>query len=209
MPSGNSNITITSNGNISMFTTGNSTAQLVVTSSGANIPGTANVVGNLSTGNANLGNLASANYFTGTLTTASQPNVTSLGTLTGLAVNGNITANYVNYNNGLTSNRTNVAVTTTATVIDQFAPATFRTAKYTISASSGNGYQSVETLLVHDGTNAYITIYGSISSNASGDPVDITANINGVSGNVTLYATANSSISATANVNVVAQYIKP
>lgn len=207
--SGNSNITLTSNANISMFTAGNATSQLTVTSTGANIAGYANVVGNISAGNINAGNLLTANYFTGTLTTAAQPNITSTGTLTGLAVNGNINVNYVNFNNGLTSNRTNVAVTTTATIIDQFAPATFRTAKYTISASSGNGYQSVETLLVHDGTNAYITIYGSISSNASGDPVDITANINGVSGNVTLYATANSSISATANVNVVAQYIKP
>lgn len=207
--SGNSNITITSNANISHFVAGNATSQLTVTSTGANIAGYANVVGNISAGNINAGNLLTANYFAGTLTTAAQPNITSTGTLTGLAVNGNINVNYVNFNNGLTSNRTNVAVTTTATVIDQFAPATFRTAKYTISASSGNGYQSVETLLVHDGTNAYITIYGSISSNASGDPVDITANINGVSGNVTLYATANSSISATANVNVVAQYIKP
>ena len=207
--SGTSNITITSNSNISMFTAGNATSQLTVTSSGANIPGYANVVGNITAGNVNAGNLLTANFFTGTLTTAAQPNITSVGTLTGLTVNGNITANYVGYNNGLTSNRSNVAVTTLATIIDQFAPATFRTAKYTISASSGNGYQSVETLLVQDGTNAYITIYGSISSNPSGDPVDITANVHGVSGNVTLYATANASITSTANVNVVAQYIKP
>jgi len=209
MPSGNSNITITSNSNISMFTAGNSTAQLVVTSSGANIPGTANVVGNLSTGNANLGNLASANYFAGTLTTAAQPNITSTGTLTGLTVNGNITANYVSYNNGLTSNRANIAVTTSATVIYSFAPGTVRTAKDNISESSSNAYQSVETLLVHDGSNAFITIYASISSNTAGDPVDITANINSGNGFVTLYATANSSITSTANVNVVAQYIKP
>ena len=38
--SGNSNITLTSNANISMFTAGNGTAQLVLTSTGANIPGT-------------------------------------------------------------------------------------------------------------------------------------------------------------------------
>ena len=207
--SGTSNITITSNANISHFVAGNATSQLTVTSSGANISGYANVVGNISAGNINAGNLLTANFFTGTLTTAAQPNITSVGTLTGLTVNGNITANYVGYNNGLTSNRSNVAVTTLATIIDQFTPATFRTAKYTISASSGNGYQSVETLLVQDGTNAYITIYGSISSNPSGDPVDITANVHGVSGNVTLYATANASITSTANVNVVAQYIKP
>ena len=53
MPSGNSNITITSNANISMFTAGNATAQFVVTTTGANIAGTANVVGNVNIG-ANL-----------------------------------------------------------------------------------------------------------------------------------------------------------
>lgn len=41
--------------------------------------------------NANLGNLVIANYFTGTLTTNAQPNITSVGTLTGLSVNGNTT----------------------------------------------------------------------------------------------------------------------
>ena len=94
-------------------------------------------------------------------------------------------------------------------MIDQFSPSAFRTAKYVISASSANGYQSVETLLVQDGaSSAYITIYGSICTNDTADIVDITANISGVTGNVTLYATANSSVVTTANVNVVATYIK-
>lgn len=44
--------------------------------------------GNLTTNNANLGNLATANFFTGTLTTAAQPNITSLGTLASLAISG-------------------------------------------------------------------------------------------------------------------------
>jgi hypothetical protein len=48
--------------------------------------------GNLLSLNANLGNVAEANFFTGTLTTASQPNITSVGTLTSLAVTGNITS---------------------------------------------------------------------------------------------------------------------
>lgn len=40
--------------------------------------------------NATLGNLASANYFSGNLITAAQPNITSLGTLTTLSVTGNV-----------------------------------------------------------------------------------------------------------------------
>ena len=55
MKNSTSNITIASAGNVSTFIGGNATAQLVVTETGANIPGTANIVGN-----ANVGNLNSA-----------------------------------------------------------------------------------------------------------------------------------------------------
>ena len=50
-------------------------------------------VGTSSSGSITGANIISANYFTGTLTTAAQPNVTSLGSLTSLtlAANGNIT----------------------------------------------------------------------------------------------------------------------
>ena len=41
---------------------------------------------NIRSGNAQLGNTVSANFFTGTLTTAAQPNITSVGSLTGLTV---------------------------------------------------------------------------------------------------------------------------
>ena len=165
------------------------------------------VTGNITNGNITGGNLVSANYVTGTLTTNAQPNITSIGALSNLEVSGNISANYVAFSGGAVSNRSNVSVTTSATIIDEFAPATFRTAKYVISASSANGYQSIETLLIQDGSSAYITIYGSLCTNNAADLIDITANVNGVSGNVTVYATANSTVSSTANVNVVAQYI--
>jgi hypothetical protein len=160
------------------------------------------VTGNVSAGNFTGANLVSANFFTGTLTTAAQPNITSVGSLTSLDVTGNITAEYIKPI-GYSTDRANVSVTTN-TVIDQFTPGTFRTAKYVISASGDNGYQSVETLLVHDGVDAFITIYGSICSNVSADIIDVSANINGVSGNVALYATT---ASGNVKVNVVASYI--
>jgi hypothetical protein len=217
---GTSNITLASGGNVSTFIGGNATAQLVVTSTGANIAGYANIVGNANIGNvgatagsftanvtagnvyANSGTIG-ASLLTGTLTTAAQPNITSLGTLSSLTVTGNVTTGNVKLNGGLLSNRSNVSISG-ATVIDQFAPATFRTAKYIISASGDNGYQSVESLLVHDGVNAYITIYGSICSNVSADIIDVTANINGVSGNVSLYA---ANTGANVKVNIVSSYI--
>ena len=199
---------ITATGNVSG---GNLTTGGVVAATG-NVSGgnltTGGVVaatGNVTAGNvyANSGTIG-ASLLTGTLTTVAQPNITSVGTLSSLVVSGNVTAGNVRLNGGLTSNRSNVAVTTN-TVIDQFAPATFRTAKYIISASGDNGFQSIETLLVHDGTDAYITIYGSISSNVSSEIINLSANLNGVSGNISLYA---SNIGPNVRVNIVSSYIQ-
>jgi hypothetical protein len=53
---------------------------------------TINTYGNIHAGNANLGNLATSNYFTGVLTTNAQPNITSVGTLASLSVTGLTTA---------------------------------------------------------------------------------------------------------------------
>ena len=73
---GNSNVTIpTSNGNINMSAVGNANI-LVVTGTGINVAGTINATGTIT------GNLS------GNIITASQSNITSLGTLTGLTVNG-------------------------------------------------------------------------------------------------------------------------
>jgi len=163
------------------------------------------VTGNISGGNISTGGTANVtgNLVAGNITTAGTANVGTL-IVTGATNFGNLTANYVALNGGLTSNRSNVTVTTN-TVVDQFPPSTFRTAKYIISASGDDGYQSVETLLIHDGTTSYITIYGSICSNATADIIELSSNINGVSGNVALYATGTS---ANLKVNMVSTYIK-
>jgi hypothetical protein len=151
-------------------------------------------------------NLVSANLLTGTLTTAAQPNVTSLGTLSSLTTSGNVVVGgNVKVQVGITSNRANVAVGNTATVIDQFAPGSWRTAKYVISGSGDDGFQSVEALLVHDGVDSYVTIYGSICSNNSSDLITLSSNISGVTGNVTVYAVSDSD---NCYVNLVSSYIK-
>jgi hypothetical protein len=212
---GTSNVSIpVSNGNVNLVAGGNTT--MVVTATGSNVTGYLGVTGNITASNADLGNAATANYFignlwgtantattAGTVTTAAQPNITSVGTLTSLNVSGNLAANYSAANTAFTSGRANVAVTTN-TVIDQFAPASFRTAKYVISAEGDDGYQSVETLLIHDGVNSYVTIYGSICSNNTADIIEISSNVSGVSGNVALYATASG---ANTKVKLVATYI--
>lgn len=87
---GTSNVSIaTSGGNVTTSVAGNANI-LVVTGTGANVNGTLSVSGNGTFANVSGGNLVSANYLTGTLTTAAQPNVTSLGTLSSLTATGNI-----------------------------------------------------------------------------------------------------------------------
>ena len=80
---GNSEVRVDANSNVRVTVAGNANV-VTVTGTGANIAGTANITGNLSAGN------ISATLLTGTIATASnaQPNITSLGTLTALDVNG-------------------------------------------------------------------------------------------------------------------------
>ena len=49
------------------------------------------VTGNITGTNVNAGNLLTANYISGTVTTAAQPNITSVGTLSSLVTSGNLT----------------------------------------------------------------------------------------------------------------------
>ena len=111
---GNSNVNIpSSNGNVNISAVGNANV-LIVTGTGVNVAGTGNFTGNLTAGNFIAGsgsggnvsgaNNISANTFTGTLTTAAQPNITSVGTLTSLAVTGNITSGNANLGNSVTAN---------------------------------------------------------------------------------------------------------
>jgi hypothetical protein len=112
LQNGTSNIKLDLSGNLSTYIGGNVTAQFVVTNSGANIAGTANVIGN-----ANVGNLGSTDgVFTGNVTannlsttnqiTAGNGLQVTTGTVTilngNLDITGNINAtgnlNYSNVN---------------------------------------------------------------------------------------------------------------
>lgn len=106
------NLTVTNNivatnikvafANANIYNAPNSTANTqILVNKGGNIGSYSNlffdgnlltVTGNIQSRNANLGNAVIANYFTGTLTTATQPNITDVGTLTSLVVSGNLTS---------------------------------------------------------------------------------------------------------------------
>jgi hypothetical protein len=120
-------LNVTSNANIGnigvsglVTVTGNVTGGNLNTAGIANIGANANVTGNLNvTANANVtanvnannviaGNLVSGTLLTGTLTTNAQPNVTSVGTLTSLAVTGNVTA--ANFIGNLANGNSDIAI---------------------------------------------------------------------------------------------------
>ena len=89
----------------------------------------------------------------------------------------------------LTADQTGVAVVTN-TVIDSFAKATYRSAKYVVSITSGSNIQTAEVLVIHDGTNTAITTYGVLAlvGGVAGAPfVTFTAGVNG--SNIELKAT--------------------
>jgi hypothetical protein len=113
-----------------------------------------------------------------------------------------ITSNSLTTSSIISSIDTKVTiVANTNTTIDSFGAATFRTAKYIITASNDAGYESLEVLLIHDNSDSYITVYGAISTLAS-DIINVTSNI--VGGNVKVYASGNV---ANTVVNLVGTYV--
>jgi hypothetical protein len=110
LQNGNSNHTIAANGNHTFFVTGNATSQLTLSSTGANIAGTANVLGNANVGNLGTaglivatGNITGGNLVTGgALSVTGNANTGNLGTNTAIITTGNITT----INSGLLQNGT-------------------------------------------------------------------------------------------------------
>lgn len=95
-----------------------------------------------------------------------------------------------------------VSAGTTGTVVDTFDGTAYRTGKYIIQVDNGAGeYETREALVLHDGTNAYITEYAIVYT-GSGLLGDATVQMNG--SNVELIYTANA---AGATVKIISTYI--
>jgi hypothetical protein len=226
---GNSNVNIpTANGNINFSAVGNANV-VVITGTGANISGTANVTGNLVAGNITAGagsggsitggNLVSANYFTGTLTTNAQPNITSVGSLTSLTVTGNITSGNANLGNLATANYfignfygTANSATTAGTVTTNAQPNITSVGTLTTLSVTGNGaFGNVNAgnLLTANYSTAVITTAAQPNITSIGSLTGLTvSNITGVvdfttTANVTLGAVGNLHISGGTNAYVL------
>ena len=231
---GNSNVVILANGNVSTSVAGNANI-LIVTGTGVNIAGTLNTTGNLTagnanitgtinvTGNANVGNIgAAAGVFTtvtGSLTTAAQPNITSVGTLTSLAVTGNISSGNANLGNLVIANffsgngslLTGITVSAGNTIVNGNSNV--------IVTANGNVTTSVAgnaNILIVTGTGVNVAgtlnvtgnaTVGSLLTSGSGGNVSnvnvISANTFIASGNITAgNANITGTISVTGNANV-------
>ena len=95
----------------------------------------------------------------------------------------------------ITSQSATIA-STSLTVLDTFAKASFRASEYFISISQGTDFQSSKVMVGHDGTNSYITQYGTLVS--GGTLGTFTAAVNGA--NVELKVTMAAATSATLKI---------
>jgi hypothetical protein len=154
----NSNIAVTSYANL---TVGN---VLLVTGS---ILG---VVGNLQIGNLT----ANAGVYSITLTTTGDAYVG------GNLIHGTVPV--------LEGSRTVASIGTAPVAVDWFGNTAYRSAKYVVSTTdvTNSQYQTVEVILVQDGTTSTITSYGEVTSGAS-TRMTFTSNV--MSGNVILWGT--------------------
>ena len=189
---------ISANSDITLNPDGTGTISL---SANTTVTGNTTVIGNLVATNANLGNATYANYFIGDGSLLT--NISTSAIAGNLSVD-NVTANSITISTIFSGNLNTVNVVTGSnTEIDSFAVASARTAKYVVKASNDDGYESLEILLIHNGTDSFITIYGSISTATdSNSIVSLSSNIS--SGNIKLYASGSN---ANTVVNFVGTYI--
>jgi hypothetical protein len=69
--------------------------------------------------------------------------------------------------NSLASNSTALTTTTTNQVVDTFDLSLYSTAKYIVQAKYSTSIHSTEIMVMHDGTNVYISEYGTMYSGSS------------------------------------------
>jgi len=181
--------------------TGTTLASSIITSSLTSVGtlGSLSVTGNVSAGN------VSGTLLTGTLTTASQPNVTSLGTLTGLGVNGTLTAVNITANTGVfTGNGSGLSAIAGANVTGTVANATNATTatSATSATTAGTVTTAAQPNITSVGTLSSLTVSGNASAgnlNTSGSVVASTLTSNVATGTAPLTVTSTTRV---ANLNV-------
>ena len=154
---------------------------------------TANGSLGLTTGNAYVNGFFSAN---------------TLIALDAIRGGNNTTANVLNISTGFYTNKatyiSNTASFTDNTalqVVDSFAVTSARTVKYLLQVNAtAIGFQSTEIMLLHNGTDAFLTEYATLTSNTvQGNMAVFTVNV--ASGNVNLLISPTTGSTTTSTVN--------
>ena len=190
---GTSNVTIaTANGNVTLSAAGSANV-IVVTSTGVNVSGTLNTGSGVITGNGSgLSSIVGANVtgqvsnalVAGTVYTAAQPNITSVGTLTSLSVSGNISAANVTAN--LFGNGAGISSIAGANITGTVANATYATSAGTATSATtaGTVTTNAQPNITSVGTLTSLSVTGNITG------ANITANIFGNGSGLTGSASA-------------------
>jgi len=95
---------------------------------------------------------------------------------------------------------TQLVTVNTVTTVDSFDKATYRTAKYLIQVTQGSKYTTSEVLLVHDGTDSYLSEYAVIELGGTVIPLTVSTSIS--ASNVLLRVTITNAASTNATVKV-------
>lgn len=102
-----------------------------------------------------------------------------------------VTANTHTFTHGVTRSLTLTTSTTTADqVLDSISASTYRSVKYQIQVTSSTSYHATEVTVVHDGTDTFITEYGTIITGSS--LATFTADVSG--GNLRLLTTPTNAV---------------
>ena len=163
------------------------------------------LTGNFNASNIAGGNLVTANFVTGTLTTAAQPNITSTGTLTGLVVAGNITPSAnITYNLGNNTNRFNDLYLANSTIYIGAQTISANTSSVIVSGNlvanivgnvsgntttAGTVTTAAQPNITSTGTLASLSVSGNanIGNIGTGGLITATGNISGANINGTFY----------------------
>lgn len=120
----------------------------------------------------------------------------------------NTTANVLNISTGFYTNKATYVSNTAsftnnapAQVVDSFAVTSARTIKYLLQVNANAiGFQSTEIMLLHNGTDAFLTEYATLTSNTvQGNMAVFTVNV--ASGNVNLLISPTTNSTTTSTVN--------
>lgn len=195
-------------------------ANLIITTPGyLTVSGAANVTSNANfantivvTGNTTLSNtlavtgnttLSNTLVVTGNTTLANTVAITGATTLANTLGIGGTTTFQSDYSVDVLANG-NIGGTIGAVLIYRFPKASFSSAKFEVQVKNGNT-QISELVLAHDGAaNAFVTTYGTVSSNGAPSPLG-TFSANTDTANVNLYLVQTVAASA---VKVIAHLIK-